>query len=111
MGDLAPDITTNPLAIEGLEELLMAQEPGSAQGSANEQEDSSKATPGSAQGLAFSNSDRERDLLQLVVHLSKENGALQALLNEREQQLKLLTDSRHKAGWWARFSSWFVTGR
>lgn len=111
MGDPALDITTNPLAIEGLEELLVAQEPGTAKGSAHAQEGSPETMPGSAQGLASSNADRERDLLQLVVQLSKENGALQALLNEREQQLKLLTDSQHKRSWWARFSSWLVTGR
>jgi hypothetical protein len=29
-------------------------------------------------------------------------------LKERDSQIKLLTDSQHKPGWWQRFSSWFV---
>lgn len=39
------------------------------------------------------------------------NGYLESQLeNEREQikQLKLLTDSQHKTGWWSRFYSWFI---
>lgn len=39
------------------------------------------------------------------------NGYLESQLeNEREQikQLKLLTDSQHKAAWWKRFYSWFI---
>lgn len=32
-------------------------------------------------------------------------------LQIKDDQLKLLTDSQHKQGWWARFVSWFVTGR
>ncbi|MBA3991965.1 MAG: hypothetical protein C0469_00465 [Cyanobacteria bacterium DS2.3.42] len=92
-------------------QIELEPEPGTAQGSAHTSEDTTEATPGSAQGFASGVLDRERDLLQLVVHLSKENGALQALLTEREQQLKLLTDSQHKRGWWSRFGAWFMTGR
>lgn len=33
---------------------------------------------------------------------------LRAQLDEKETQLKLLTDSQHKKGWWTRFCSWFV---
>jgi hypothetical protein len=33
------------------------------------------------------------------------------LLQVKDDQLKLLTDSQHKRGFWARFGSWFVTGR
>jgi len=39
------------------------------------------------------------------------NGYLEAQLEGKDTQIKLLTDSQHKRGWWARFSSWFVTGR
>lgn len=39
------------------------------------------------------------------------NGYLEAQLEGRDRDIKLLTDSQHKRGWWARFSSWFVTGR
>ncbi len=28
-------------------------------------------------------------------------------LETRDEQIKLLTDSQHKAGWWSRFCSWF----
>lgn len=33
---------------------------------------------------------------------------LQQQLDNKDQEIKLLTDSQHKAGWWARFSSWFL---
>jgi excisionase family DNA binding protein len=34
-------------------------------------------------------------------------GYLKAQIETQEKQLKLLTDSQHKRGWWAKFSSWF----
>lgn len=36
---------------------------------------------------------------------------LQQQLEEKENEIKLLTDSQHKTGWWARFSSWFFKSR
>ena len=39
------------------------------------------------------------------------NGYLESKLEERESQIKLLTDSQHKPGWWAKFSSWFFKGQ
>jgi hypothetical protein len=33
-------------------------------------------------------------------------GYLESKLEERDSQIKLLTDSQHKTGWWDRFSSW-----
>lgn len=33
---------------------------------------------------------------------------LRSQIEEKDTQLKLLTDSQHKTGWWARFSSWFM---
>jgi hypothetical protein len=33
---------------------------------------------------------------------------LRSQLEEKNDQLKLLTDSQHKKGWWARFGSWFI---
>lgn len=101
------DVTDVPEPIE----IELEAEPGSAQGTAQTGEDQEEAKPGSAQGTALGLPDRERELLQLVVNLSKENGALQALLTEREQQIKLLTDSQHKRGGWSRFWSWFVGNR
>ncbi len=37
-------------------------------------------------------------------------GYLEAQLAEREQQIKLLTDSQHKPGLWARFKKWCAGG-
>lgn len=98
------DITDMPEPIR----IELEAEPSTAQGSAQSQGEPAEDKPGSA---SVEIPDRERELLHLVVHLSKENGALQALLNEREQQIKLLTDSQHKSGAWSRFWLWFTGGR
>jgi hypothetical protein len=34
-------------------------------------------------------------------------GWLESQLQDREKEIKLLTDSQHKPGWWAKFSNWF----
>lgn len=39
------------------------------------------------------------------------NGYLEAQVDQQVEQLKLLTDSQHKGGWWSRFFSWFTTGQ
>ncbi len=59
-----------------------------------------------------------QELLKKVEALTYRNGYLESQVAERdrqieshENQIKLLTDSQHKRGWWARFVSWFVTGR
>jgi hypothetical protein len=36
------------------------------------------------------------------------NGYLEAQLAERDQQLKLLTDSQHQSKWWHKVRSWFA---
>ncbi len=36
------------------------------------------------------------------------DGYMQAQLETLQQELKLLTDSQHKSGWWQRFCSWFI---
>lgn len=33
---------------------------------------------------------------------------LQEQLEQKDHQIKLLTDSQYKPGWWARFCSWFI---
>ena len=38
-------------------------------------------------------------------------GYLEAQLENERAQIKLLTDSQHKGGWWAKFSSWFFKGK
>lgn len=40
-------------------------------------------------------------------YLEAENEGLRLLLGAQEAQIKLLTDSQHKSGWWSRFSAWF----
>jgi hypothetical protein len=35
-------------------------------------------------------------------------GYLEAQTQNYQEQIKLLTDSQHKAGWWSRFCCWFV---
>lgn len=54
-----------------------------------------------------------KELLTKIEALTYRNGYLESQLREREndlserdQQIKLLTDSQHKAGWWARFKKW-----
>lgn len=60
-----------------------------------------------------------KQLLEQVQTLTYQNGYLRAQLSEREQdiaerddKIKLLTDSQYKeARWWQRFCSWFVGKR
>lgn len=39
------------------------------------------------------------------------NGYLESQLQEREKEIKLLTDSQHSPGWWSRLKNWFVNTR
>jgi hypothetical protein len=48
-----------------------------------------------------------RDLQNQLQAASFRNGYLESQLENQREQIKLLTDSQHKGGWWARFSSWF----
>ena len=41
-------------------------------------------------------------------YLEAENQGLRTLLGAKDTHIKLLTDSQHKSGWWARFSRWFL---
>lgn len=54
-----------------------------------------------------------KELLAKLEVLTYRNGYLESQLREREndlaerdQQIKLLTDSQHKPGWWSRFKKW-----
>jgi predicted ABC-type ATPase len=38
------------------------------------------------------------------------NGYLEAQVDQQREQIKLLTDSQHKQGWWTRFCSWLSGG-
>ncbi len=39
------------------------------------------------------------------------NGYLESKLEDKEQQILLLTDRQNKQGWWANFSAWFLGRR
>lgn len=59
-----------------------------------------------------------KKLLEQVQALTYRNGYLQSQLAEREQdivereeEIRLLTDTQAKGPWWKRFGTWFVTGR
>lgn len=54
--------------------------------------------------------ESNKELLNKVESATYRNGYLEAQLAAKDEQIKLLTDSQHKSGWWARFSGWF-TGR
>lgn len=41
---------------------------------------------------------------EMIKHLSGQ-------VQEKDSQIKLLTDSQYQAGWWARFCSWFTSPR
>lgn len=47
--------------------------------------------------------DKANDQLQSA---NFRNGYLESKLEEREKEIKLLTDGQHKPGWWARFKNW-----
>jgi hypothetical protein len=58
------------------------------------------------------------ELLRKLEGATYRIGYLESKLEERQkevelhqQQIKLLTDSQHKPGWWAKFSSWFFKGQ
>lgn len=42
-----------------------------------------------------------------IGYLQAQLASQKEALETKEEQLKLLTDSQHKTGWWARLSSWF----
>jgi Helix-turn-helix domain len=45
---------------------------------------------------------REEELRDRMITLATRNGWLESRLEEREQTIKLLEDSRHRRGWWRR---------
>lgn len=52
--------------------------------------------------------ERERSLAlsAKLEAASHRNGYLEAQVESHKEQIRLLTDSQHKAGWWRRFCSW-----
>lgn len=55
--------------------------------------------------------EQNKRLMDQLNALTYRNGYLESKLEEREKEVKLLTDSQQKTSWWHRFGSWFVTGR
>lgn len=103
--DLSSENQVLEIEFENPEGSVEAEE-AKPSGSASEQQD----FEGSAKGLAGRTEIEfawQMELLNRVERLSLENGQLKALLQEREKEVRLLTDSQQKSGWWAKFSSWF----
>ena len=47
------------------------------------------------------------ELLRKLEGATYRIGYLESKLEDREKEIKLLTDSQHKPSWWSRLSSWF----
>lgn len=60
--------------------------------------------------VSSAENDRVWDLLkqqaEKIETLSVRNGWLESQLQERDKEIKLLTDSQYKARWWQRLSWW-----
>lgn len=68
------------------------------------EQDANHDEPGASSEIA---SDKLiRDLQAKLEAASYRIGYLEAQLETERQQIKLLTDSQHKPGWWARFKKW-----
>jgi len=87
------------------------EQPGSAQGTAGPEQ----ALPGTASSIA---SDSLKIFAQVITpqtaQIEAQNDLIRHLtseLKDRDTQVKLLTDSQQKQGWWVRFLSWFLGTR
>lgn len=63
-----------------------------------------------APGAEDSRDQLIRDLQNQLQAASWRNGYLESKLEERDIQIKLLTDSQHKPSWWQQFKAFFVKG-
>lgn len=120
MSDTARDYQIiEPVSTEGLEDLF---KPLTTPGQANP--DQGLTTPNhpytyESPELVFELRQQIADLkMELDTKLAEaqreiqgaayRNGYLESQLEIEREQVKLLTDSQHKAGWWHRLSSWFI---
>jgi len=55
--------------------------------------------------------EQNRQLMEQLNALTYRNGYLEAQAESHKEQIKLLTDSQSKTGWWQRFSAWFFRGK
>ena len=96
------------IEVENCEEqpVMAWEQPGNSKGMASQD----KALPGTSEGFASDSlqilaqviqtqNDQIQAQTELIKHLTVE-------IRERDSQVKLLTDSQHKPGLWAKFSSW-----
>jgi hypothetical protein len=67
--------------------------------------DSAKSVATGADTERLWNLLKEKDAK--IEALLMRNGYLQSQVETSQEAIKLLTDSQHKRGWWAKFSSWF----
>ncbi len=91
------------------------EQPLEQPGSASQEASFAQAMPGTSDGIA---SETLKVLAQVIqtqnAQLQAQNDLIKHLtaeIKERDQQMKLLTDSQHISGWWAKFSSWFFKAR
>lgn len=87
------------------------EEPGNSQGTAS----ASQEQPSINDAIAKQSFDVLADVIrQQTEQIKLQNEMIKHLstqVQEKDGQLKLLTDSQHKRGFWSRFGSWFMTGR
>lgn len=118
LDNLSPDISCSPSQIAGLshqfgpEAILKVDEP--AQPILSNQPHSlaaiSEELVEMKTRLAIFE-DENRELKAQLQGATYRNGFLEAKLEEKENQLLLLTDSQSKQGWWAKFACWFFRSR
>lgn len=89
---------------EGLEDIFDVRELDASQGANLVRLD---ANSDELDASSESTSDKlVRDLQAKLEAASYRIGYLEAQLETERQQVKLLTDSQHKPGWWAQFKKW-----
>lgn len=80
--------------------------PSQARGA--DQDNLRQSMPDSAEILIRELRSRVSELEDKLEGATYRNGYLEAQLEGRDKEIKLLTDSQHNRGWWARFNSWFM---
>jgi hypothetical protein len=115
MGDPVLDINNDPLSTEGLENIFDLAPVTCAEVTGAEPVTTAKepVTPDSQPVLTSADNDnRLVAIIENQAHQLKAAGDvimyLRSQIEEKETQLKLLTDSQHKRHWWTSFCSWFL---
>ncbi len=107
--DAVPQEVTIELSDSEYEEVAQEQ-PGNSKGTAS----TGREQPGNAEGIARKSIDVLGEVIrQQTEQIKVQNEVIRQLVDQvrdKDSQLKLLTTSQQKTGWWNRFCSWF-TGR